>query len=85
MTSIFIFLLLSVFKKCPKQKRPQKDTNQKHHQKDIMFAKEKGKFESVPKIPYCVFKLINVTFTKTSVTEDKIFISFPVSFRNLKS
>ena len=38
-----------------------------------------------PKIPYCVFKLINVTFTKPSVTEDKIFISFPVSFRNLKS
>ena len=28
---------------------------------------------------------INVTLTKPSVTEDKIFISFPVSFRNLKS
>lgn len=34
---------------------------------------------------YCIFKLINVTFTKPSVREDKIFISFPVSFRNLKS
>ena len=45
----------------------------------------KKKRPKLSQIHYCVFKLIKVTLTKPSVTEDKIFISFPVSFRNWKS
>ena len=65
----FVFLKISPFKMILK-----KNKNYVPNKNDLNGTKQK-RFQWD----------INVTLTKPSVTEDKIFISLPVSFRNLKS